>query len=217
MKFLLIIKGYFLFIFQWIKGYALTILLWITEQLPKYIQLGADYTAKAWGFNDWSTMNQYIFLLKSKGITAAVLVASLTFGALAWIESWVFAPAYTYVVFLCLMFAESILGTLKAIRVDNERFNLDKSARIVPKAIAHTFALSASWHMSQAEALFAWMPSTVFIFFSIQNFMKAILHLVDLKYMEGSFANFMRNKFSQNNDFIPTDNEDKPSGDQDPS
>jgi hypothetical protein len=189
----------------------------LIDQSIHLLQMGADYTAKAWGFSDWITMNQYIFFLKTKGITLAVLIASLTFGLLAWIESWVFSPAYTYVVFLCLMFAESILGTLKAIRVDKERFNLDKSARIIPKAIAHTFALSASWHMSNAEPLFTWMPSTVFIFFSIQNFMKAILHLVDLKYMEGSFANFMRNKFSQNNDFIPTDNENKRSGDQDPS
>lgn len=179
----------------------------------------ADYTAKAWGFSDWHSMNHYIFFIKTKGATLAVLLTSILIGLIAWIESWVFSPAYTYVVFLSLMIAESLLGTIKAMRVDKEHFNLDKSARIVPKAIAHTFALSASWHMSNADALFSWMPSTVFVFFSIQNFMKSILHLVDMKYLEGSFANFMRDKFSQNNDFTPTEKKDenKPSGDQDPA
>lgn len=180
---------------------------------------GANYTAKAWGFSDWNSMNHYIFFLKTKGATTAVLITSIMIGLIAWIESWVFSPAYTYVVFLSLMIAEAIFGTIKAIRVDKEHFNLDKSARIIPKAIAHTFALSTSWHMSNADPLFAWMPSSVFVFFSIKNFMKSILHLVDMNYLEGSFANFMRDKFSQNNDFIPTEKKDenKRSGDQDPS
>jgi len=183
----------------------------------EFLIQGLNLSAKALGFHDWSGMTHYIFLIKNKLFTGAVLAVSLTLGVIAWIEQWVFAPAHTYIVFLLLMIAESALGTIKAMNVDGEKFNLDKAARIIPKGIAHTFALSASWHMSNAEALFAWMPSTVFVFFGIQNFMKAILHLVDLKWMDGSFANFMRNKFSQNNDFIPTDNENKPSRDQDPS
>lgn len=192
---------------------------YIIQQVFQLIGKGLNLSAKAMGFHDFEGMNNYIFMIKNKLITASVLVVSFTLGFIAWVEQWVFAPAQTYIVFLLLMIAESILGTMKALRVDKEHFNLDKSARIIPKAIAHTFALSASWHMANSEPLFAWMPSTVFIFFGIQNFMKSILHLVDLKWMDGSFANFMREKFSQNNDFTPTEkkDEDKPSGDQDPS
>lgn len=189
------------------------------NELIKFIAQGLNLSAKAMGFHDWQGMTHYIFLIKNKLITGSVLLVSFMIGLTAWLEQFVFAPAQTYFVFLLLMASESILGTLKALRVDNEQFNLDKSARIIPKAIAHTFALSASWHMSNSEPLFAWMPSTVFIFFGIQNFMKSILHLVDLKYMDGSFANFMRDKFSQNNDFTPTEkkDEDKPKRDSDPT
>lgn len=180
---------------------------------------GLDLSAKAMGFKNFDGMYHYIFFIKNKIFTLSLLMVSFSIGFITWLEKWVFAPAQTYIVFLLLMFSESLLGTVKALRVDKEHFNLDKSARIIPKALAHTFALSASWHMANSEPLFTWMPSTVFIFFGIQNFMKAILHLVDLKWMDGSFANFMREKFSQNNDFTPTrkKDEDKPSGDQDPS
>jgi hypothetical protein len=107
------------------------------------------------------------------------------------------------------MLAEAILGTLKALYADNEKFNFDKFARLVPKFLAHTFALSSAYHMARAEELFSWMPSTIFIFFGIQNFMKCILHLVDLKVLDGGFANFMRQKFSQNNEYLINEPKDK--------
>lgn len=185
--------------------------------VPHFLFNGLEYSAKGFGFHDWNTMTHYIFLLVNKSVTSLLLISSLFIGMNGWIEDWIFSPLYTYVVFMALMLAEITLGTVKAITIDGEKFNWDKAGRIVPKLIAHTFALSAAFHMSNAEPLFSWMPSTVFIFFSIQNFMKCILHLVDMKSLDGSFANFMRNKFSQNNDFTPTENENQRKGDQDPS
>lgn len=170
---------------------------------------GFNLFAKAFGFHDWDSMYTYIFIVVNKYLTLSVLVISFGISVSGWIESWVFSPAYTYVVFIGLMLAEINFGTFKAIRVDKERFDWDKAARIVPKFIAHTFALSAAFHMAKAEPLFTWMPSTVFIFFSAQNFMKSILHLVDMNALPESFANFMRDKFSQNNDFTLTKKKDE--------
>lgn len=176
-----------------------------------FISHGFNLAAKSFGFQDWDSMSVYVFLLANKTVTVSLLIISFTISINGWIESWIFSPVYTYAVFIALMLAEVFFGTLKAIKVDKEKFNWDKFGRLMPKFLAHTFALSAAYHMSKAEPLLVWMPSTVFIYFSVQNFMKSAMHLVDLKGLEGGFTDFMRQKFSQNNDFIPTKNEDKPS------
>lgn len=189
----------------------------ILQKTIDFISHGFNLAAKSFGFHDWDSMSGYVFLIVNKTVTVSLLVISLTISINGWIESWIFSPFYTYAVFIALMLAEVFFGTLKAIKVDKEKFNWDKFGRLVPKFLAHTFALSAAYHMSKAEPLLVWMPSTVFIYFSVQNFMKSAMHLVDLKGLEGGFTDFMRQKFSQNNDFIPTKNENKPSGDQDPT
>lgn len=180
----------------------------------KFIHEGFNLVAKSFGFNSIESMVSYTILIINKSTTITVLITSITLSFTGFIESWIFSPIYTYGVFISLMLAEAILGTLKAIVKDKEKFNFDKFVRIIPKFLAHTFALSSAFHMAKAEELFSWMPSTIFIFFGIQNFMKCILHLVDLKVLDGSFANFMRDKFSQNNEIKPAQYEDKPSGDQ---
>lgn len=182
-----------------------------------FVQEGINLSARSFGFHSFESMISYIFVIANKLTTATVLITSITIGTFAWMEQWVFAPMYTYIVFSALTLSEALLGTAKAMLIDNEKFNWDKFLRIVPKFMAHTFALSAAFHMANAEPLFAWMPSTIFIFFGIQNFMKSILHLVDMNILDGSFANFMRERFSQNNQFQTQHNENKPSGDQDPS
>lgn len=179
----------------------------------KFIQDGFNLVAKSFGFNSMESMVSYTMMISNKATTITVLITSFTLSFTGFIENWVFSPLYTYAVFMSLMMAEAILGTLKAIVKDKEKFNFDKFVRIIPKFLAHTFALSSAFHMAKAEELFSWMPSTIFIFFGIQNFMKCILHLVDLKVLDGSFANFMREKFAQNNEIKPVEYEDKPSGD----
>lgn len=189
-----------------------TILIFIAkipDKTASIFQEGLDLSAKSFGFNNWDSMFSYTFLIANKITTFILLTTSITISLSGWIDDWIFSPVYTYMVFAGLTVAEALLGTVKAINVDSEKFNWDKFLRILPKFMAHTFALSAAFHMSKAEPLFSWMPSTVFVFFGIQNFMKCILHLVDLKVLDGSFANFMREKFSQNSEFIPTKNEDK--------
>lgn len=180
---------------------------------------GLNLAAKSFGFQEWDSMNSYIFMIANKSITSLILIFSFSIGITGWVENWIFAPLYTYMVFISLMLAEILLGTIKAMQIDKEKFNWDKFGRIAPKLLAHTFALSAAFHMAKAEPMFSWMPSSIFIFFSIQNFMKCLLHLIALKSLDGSVADFMMSKFSQNNDFIPTDtkNEDKHKGDSDPS
>jgi hypothetical protein len=191
----------------------------IATKSTQFITEGLNLTAKSFGFHEWDSMNNYIFLIVNKSMTLMIFIFSFTIGVSGWVENWIFAPVYTYMVFISLMLAEISFGTIKAMYIDKEKFNWDKFGRIMPKLIAHTFALSAAFHMAKAEPLFLWMPSSIFIFFSIQNFMKCLLHLIALKSLDGSVADFMRSKFSQNNDFIPTDinNEDKQKGHSDPS
>jgi hypothetical protein len=191
----------------------------ILSKSIQFVMEALNLTAKSFGFQEWESMNSYIFLVINKTITGIILIFSFTIGVSGWVENWIFSPLYTYMVFISLMLAEIFLGTIKAMHIDKEKFNWDKFGRIAPKLIAHTFALSAAFHMSNAEPLFSWMPSSIFIFFSVQNFMKCLLHLIALKSLDGSISDFMARRFSQNNDFIPTDktNENEQSGDIDPS
>ncbi len=179
------------------------------SQIKEFIIHGANDTALALGFDSWSNMMHNILMYRDSAFTTKVAVASFGIGLLAMFEDWVFAPAYTYFVFIAVSVSESIFGTIKNVWREKNKFDLDKAIRIVPKVIAHTFALSAAWHMSKADPLFAWMPSTVFVFFTSQNFLKTVLHLVDLGWMDGNFANFIRDKFTAKN-FTAPDKTDDP-------
>lgn len=179
----------------------------------KFIQEGLNLAARSFGFQDMESMVSYTLIISNKLTTVVVFSTSAAISLLGFMEKWVFAPFYTYAVFMCLMLAEAILGTIKAIYFQKEKFNWDKFVRIAPKFLAHNFALMSAFHMAKAEELFSWMPSTIFIFFGIQNFMKSIMHLVDMKFLEGSFASFMKEKFSQNNDMKSVNYEDEQRGD----
>lgn len=179
------------------------------DSVQSSIKEGFNLAAKSFGFHDIESLSSYILIITNKLTTLAVLLTSFTLSLFGFIEDWIFAPIYTYAVFMILMTSEAVLGTFKALYFDKEKFNWDKFLRIIPKFLAHTFALSTAFHMAKAEELFSWMPSTIFIFFGIQNFMKSIMHLVDMKVLDGSFANFMRKKFSQNNEITHRDYEDE--------
>lgn len=181
----------------------------VIQKVFGFIHEGFNLLAKSFGFHDFDSMGSYIFVISNKFTTGVVLAFSLVVGVNGWIDTWVFSPPYTYYVFIGLMLAEIILGTIKAIWIDKEAFNFDKAARIIPKFIGHTFALSSSFHLAQVEVLLGWMPSSVFIFFGVQNFLKGCMHFVALKGLEGDFIEFMKKKFAQNNDFIPTINKNQ--------
>ena len=176
--------------------------------LKEFIIQGANDIAMAFGFDSWSNMVNNILMYRDFAFTSKVAVISFFIGLLTMFEDWVFAPAYTYFVFIAVSLAESICGTIKNVWKEKKKFDLDKAIRIVPKVIAHTFALSTAWHMSQADILFAWMPSAVFVYFTSQNFLKTLLHLVDLGWMDGDFANFIRDKFTAKNFNGPSDKAD---------
>lgn len=192
---------------------SFAVVLFLKKGGSKLIQEGLDLSARSFGFQDMESLVSYTLLISNKLTTSIVLMTSVAISFLGFMEKWIFAPFYTYAVFMCLMLAEAILGTIKAIYFQKEKFNWDKFLRIAPKFLAHNFALMSAFHMAKAEELFSWMPSTIFIFFGIQNFMKSIMHLVDMKFLEGNFANFMKEKFSQNNEIKAAQYEDKPSGD----
>jgi len=175
---------------------------------------GANDTAHALGFDSWANMIENLFIIRDYSLTIRIAAISFCVGLFTWIENWVFAPAYTYIIFIAVTLAESLFGTVKNIWKYKEKFNLDKAVRIVPKILAHTFALSCAWHMSKADPLFSWMPSTVFVFFTSQNFLKAILHLVDLGWMDGNFANFIRSKFTSKEYFTDQKSDQEDSKDQ---
>jgi hypothetical protein len=171
----------------------------------KIVNKGIFYFVQAWGFdNVESLLNQTLFI-KNKIYAVTLLMISVSVSV--WIDTYIFSPALTYFVFISLSFAESFTGTIKAIRVEKEKFDLDKSLKFIPKLLAHTFALSASWYLAKSDSLLAWMPSTIFIYFSVNNFLKSCLHLIDLKWLEGEFASFLKSKITEHNVFSIT-NED---------
>lgn len=159
------------------------------------LQKGLQLALESIGYDSiYSAFNQ-IFLMKSKLITISILLFSVLSGVFIFIENWIFSPAITYYTFVVLSLAESIAGTLRATIINHEKFNFEKALRIIPKILSHTFCLSAAWYMSKSDPVLSWMPSTVFIYFSTHNFIKTVIHLVELKYVEGDFADFIRKKF----------------------
>lgn len=167
--------------------------------MKEFITKGLYLALDAIGYNSLTNAFHQIFLIKNKFLASSVFMVSIGGGLIIWIERWVYSPGATYVVFLALTIAESVFGTVKSTWYLHEKFDLTKSARIIPKIIAHSFALSSAWHMAQSDVLLGWMPSTIFIYFSTQNFLKTILHMIDMKWMDGNFANFIREKFVLNN------------------
>lgn len=167
--------------------------------MKEFITRGMYLALHALGYSSFSVALDQLLLIKNKAFAVGLFLLSLGGGFFLWIEQWVFSPGTTYVVFVGLTVAESVCGTIKSIWYNGEQFEIDKSARVIPKLIAHTFALSAAWHLANADPLLGWMPSTVFIYFSSQNFLKTVLHMIDMKWMDGDFANFIRGKFTMNN------------------
>ena len=170
-------------------------------QVKKYFVGTFNEFSHAWGFDSWTSMWTQLLMFRDTAFTGKVFMLSLCAGIFIWLEEWVFAPLHVLIVFTGMTVAESIFGAIKSQMVEKEKFHLDKFIRVIPKIIAHTFALSAAWHMSKADPLFSWMPSTVFIFFTSQNFLKTILHLVALGWMDGNFARFIQDKFTDSKYF----------------
>jgi len=167
--------------------------------MKEFISKGLYLALDAIGYNSVTNAFHQIFLVKNKILASSVFLISIGGGIFIWIEQWVYSPGTTYIVFLALTVSESIFGTIKSTWYSQEKFDLNKSTRVIPKIIAHSFALSSAWHMAQSDVLLGWMPSTIFIYFSTQNFLKTIIHMIDMKWMDGDFARFIRGKFAINN------------------
>jgi hypothetical protein len=167
--------------------------------MKEFISRGMYLSLHALGYDSFTTLLDQLLIIKNKTFAVSVFFLSIGGGFFVWIEQWIFSPGTTYLVFVALTVSESIFGTIKSLWYNKNKFQIDKSARIIPKLIAHTFALSAAWHLANADPLLGWMPSTIFIYFSTQNFLKSILHMIDMKWMDGNFADFIRGKFTMNN------------------
>lgn len=142
-----------------------------------------------------------VFFLKYKFFAFSMFLFSVGVGAAVedpfgeWVESYVYAPKLTLYCCIATTISEWLSGILKAMIVDQERFDLVKGISIVPKLAALIWAVSTSFHFGVSEELF-WLPSSVSFFFFGFNSLKTGYHLAKLKVVPEQFVEFMEDKFN---------------------
>lgn len=109
-------------------------------------------------------------------------------------ENYIFEQKYTYIIALSSTALESVFGTIANIRVDKEKFSLQKALRLVPKVISHGVFLSFSWHMGEAEDVFLFLPTFLFIYMTGINFVKGLWHVSRIGWISKDVAEIMQNK-----------------------
>lgn len=146
-----------------------------------------------------------VFFMKYKFMAIYVLVFSLGSGAIlsgtftAWIETWVYAPALTFFMCLSVTVSEWITGIVKAIYVNEEKFDLTKGASIVPKLISQGWALTTAFHFGSSEPLMAWLSTSIAIFLFSFNFLKTLYQVSLLGFLPNELVVFLQDKFKLQN------------------
>jgi hypothetical protein len=151
---------------------------------------------RAIGYTDLRDMITSILLIKNLGISLIVLLSSISLSLMMLIEQYVYSPVLAFIVAIVACVGESISGTYANVKVNGEKFDLNKALRFIPKTLSHAYFLSMAYHIAQAEILLAWLPSTVFIYLTAINFLKSVRNAGKLKWIEGSFVQFLESNIT---------------------
>ena len=126
-----------------------------------------------------------------EGISASV--AFITY----YIDIWVWSPPSAAYFILILLLVESITGTLVAVMVKKEVFNVKKFARTLPILVSHILILAICHNIGKFEPLLSWMTSAAFSWFSTRTALNIFIDLADLKFLKGEFVEFIRGKITK--------------------
>lgn len=160
---------------------------------------GLEIALNSVGYGSFLQAFSHIFLTQSKMVTMIAFIGSIPLGMIFFLENWVYAPSNHLFIFSILIFVEGILGTIRATVMDKEKFDLDKSLRVIPKWMAQVFLLSSAWHLSESTGVYEFLPTSVFAFLTFINFFKIFFHFVMLKLVDKETYEMVKKKFSDNN------------------
>lgn len=173
---------------------------WIITGIQQTKLFVNEFT-RAIGYNDLGDMITSVLLIKNIGVSVLVLLGSVYISLVLIIEQYVYSPVFAFVIAIIACAGESITGTIAGVKADGETFDLNKSLRIIPKILSHAYFLSMSYNIAKAEMLLLWLPSTVFIYLTTINFLKSIRNAGKLKWVEGSFVEFLEKNISDKTNF----------------
>jgi hypothetical protein len=154
--------------------------------------------SRAVGYNDITDMIASMFLIKSYAINSFVFSVSMIGSLCLFFETYIYNPLPGLMIFLVTSIGETFYGTVANIKINGEKFDINKALRVVPKILSHIFFLSLAWNMGQVELTLSWLAPAVFIYFTTMNFLKAVRSAGKLKYVTGSFVEFIEEKFADN-------------------
>lgn len=148
------------------------------------------------GFDDAWDMITSIFVFKSKMLTLATSAVSLSLSLIMFIENYVFDPAFQYGLFIALIVASSASGSYVNVKVEGHPFDFSKFTRLFGKLVGQTLVLSFAFNMGNSNVVYGWLPNFVWIGLTGINFLRTCRNLAKMKWIEGSFADYLEKKFS---------------------
>ncbi len=139
-----------------------------------------------------------VTVLGIKSLTLVVLqvsAASLVAGS-EFLADYIYKPPSAVFIIVGLILADTLLGLLVAYNAGH-KVDLRKMTRMVPIMLSHLAVMSVSYHISLAEPVaFAWLPSAVFGFFAMRNFLSAVQNMIRLGWMRGEVLEYLNRRLS---------------------
>lgn len=114
------------------------------------------------------------------------------------IEQWIWKPAWTLVMFTCVLIADFVLAVTSAKVIKKESFKTDKATKFVVSVLAYWFTIALAYNMEPlvvafgigGDAAFAYFGKAYFFFVFFLNVASAMRHMSDLGYLPKSVASF---------------------------
>lgn len=136
------------------------------------------------------------YLVWLEAVALGLFVTVLALNYVDFVESYIYAPYFSYVMYNVSIFGNIALGVIVAMRVHKERFDFSKVLRGFGQAVGQNGLLAYAFNLARADSFYVWFPITVWVALTFLCSLKILRNAALLDWIEGKLADLLIKQFS---------------------